>query len=208
MTLPVGSRMLRVLGLAAMLLLTAGHPATALTIVHDEAVDGDASTDPAAPTVLALSAGPNRVEGSVQSLDDTFDFFTFTLSTGQALTGILLQRYEDLPGGGPGDLGFHAIRAGSTGLIPDFSNTGDFLGGNHLGPAPAGTDVLPGLAAATLSGTGFTVPLGPGTYTYHVQQTGPELTGYTLDLIVTPEPGTAVLLGLALLAAAATRRNA
>jgi hypothetical protein len=54
------------------------------------------------------------------------------------------------------------------------------------------------LASAPLGGTGFEVPLGAGTYTYLVQQTGPQQTGYSIEFNVTPEPSGLlfVLIGL------------
>ena len=152
--------------------------------VWDEDVDGDLSDDPDAPTPLVFAPGANTIVGSMQSPDDTRDFITFTVMPGQQLTGLLLQRYIDLDTGGDGDRGFHAINEGPTSFIPGPDTADLFLGGAHLDPAPPGTDLLPVLGMAPQAGTGFEPPLGPGTYSYVVQQTGPELTGYTLDFVI------------------------
>jgi hypothetical protein len=154
----------------------------------DEGVDGDLSDDPDAPTVLAFSVGANSVTGDMVSPSDTRDFLTFTIAPGQQLTALLLQQYQDLDTGGPGDRGFHAINDGPTSFVPGPDTAGLFLGGAHLDPAPAGTDLLVVLGAAPQAGTGFTPPLGPGTYSYVVQQTGTEFTGYSLDFVVEETP--------------------
>ncbi|MEO0974710.1 MAG: hypothetical protein AAFX85_16595 [Pseudomonadota bacterium] len=58
------------------------------------------------------------------------------------------------------------------------------MGGAHLDPDPAGTDYLAILAGAPQAGTGFTPPLGAGTYSFVAQQTGSELTAYTFDFVI------------------------
>jgi hypothetical protein len=79
-----------------------------------------------------------------------------------------------------------------------------FLAGDHLNSEVPGTDLLPDLAGAAQAGTGFTVPLGPGTYSYLVQQTGAEESGYSLDFVIASAaptlsaPGLGVLIPLLL----------
>ncbi|MEO0421283.1 MAG: hypothetical protein AAF184_03035 [Pseudomonadota bacterium] len=164
------------------LLLCANAGAQVLT--WDEGVDGDLSTDPEMPTPVSFVAGSNTVRGQMQDPDDTRDYITFTIADGQSLTAVLLNDYTDVDSGGPGDRGFVAVNEGDTSFIPGF-DTGDlFLGGAHLDPDPAGTDYLAILAGAPQAGTGFTPPLGPGTYSFLVQQTGPELTAYELEFVL------------------------
>ncbi len=194
--------LLAVIALAAAL----AHPASAVT-VWDESVDGDLSTDPANPTPITFDIGTNTITGTVQASSDTRDYITFTIGSGQQLTELLLQEYVDLPGGGPGDRGYYAINSGDTSFIPAGSTANSFLAGDHLDPLPPGSDLLDELVNSPTNGTGLTVPVGPGTYSFLVQQTGPELTGYTLDFVLTPEPATAGLL-LAGLAGLALRRRA
>ncbi len=185
------SRILRTALLGA-LLLGLGTTASAATI-WNEAVDGDLSTDPTSPTALTFGVGSNSIIGSMSAPQDIRDYITFTIGAGQQLSAIVLLQYEDLDVGGPGNRGFHAINEGDTSFIPSGSTVGDFLGGDHLDPLAPGTDVLAILATAPLAGTGFDAPLGPGTYSYLVQQTGPQLTGYTLDFVVTAIPVPAAL---------------
>ena len=173
---------------AAVLLFTLSAIPAAGDTLWDEGADGDLSGDPAAPTVLVFESGSNVVTGSMVAPDDTRDYLSFTLPPGSRLTALLLTRYEDLDIGGPGNRGFHAINAGATSFIPGASTASSFLGGAHLDPEPAGTDLLPVLGAAAQAGTGFEPPLGEGTYSYVVQQTGSELTGYTLDFVVETDP--------------------
>ena len=173
-------------------------PALSLTnVIWDEGVDGDLSTNPLAPTPLTFGVGNNEIIGSVQSPNDTRDYITFTIEAGQTLQSILLLQYEDSNTGGPASRGFNAINQGTTSFIPNGGTAGQFLGGAHLDPLPPGTDLLPILAGAPQAGTGFGVPLGPGDYSYLIQQTGPELSGYTLDFVVVPEPLTILGAGTA-----------
>ena len=174
---------------------------TASAADHDESVSGDLSTNPASPTSLAVSPGSNVLTGTVQSGGDTRDYVTFTVSTGQVLVSINQIAYYDVISSGPGDRGFNAIIAGATSLVPGGATIGSFLGSSHLNTLTPGTDMLPTLAVAPTGGTGFAPPLGPGTYTYHVQQTGSELTGYEIDLVVAALPGVPLLgpLGLGVL---------
>ncbi|MEO0973795.1 MAG: hypothetical protein AAFX85_11930, partial [Pseudomonadota bacterium] len=105
-----GSQRWAVVSAVAPLLFCAA--ASAQVVAWDEAVDGDLSTDPDMPTAIAFEVGTNTVAGRVQASDDTRDFITFTIPEGQQLTAILLQQYEDVPSGGPGDRGFVAINEG------------------------------------------------------------------------------------------------
>lgn len=165
------------------------HAATA----WDEGLDGDLSGDPLAPTTVSFASGVNTVSGSMTSFGDTRDYLSFTIPDGFLLVGILLQQYTDIDAGGPGNRGFYALSAGSTSAVPAGNNSEEFLGGAHLDPFPAGTDLLQRLVTDSLTGTGVTAPLGAGTYTFLVQQTGPQLTGYEMDFVVAPVPVPAAL---------------
>jgi len=179
-------------------------------VVWDETNMGDISSDPSAPTGLTLGVGDNIIFGSVggggAGAADIRDYVTFTIAPGQSLVGLIQIAYLDVVTAGPGNRGFHAINEGATSFIPDPVTAGMFLGGDHLDPLPAGTDMLPTLASAPLAGTGFSVPLGPGTYSYLVQQTGPQLTAYSISLQVVPAPGALAVLGLGGLLAMRRRR--
>ncbi|MEM9388319.1 MAG: VPLPA-CTERM sorting domain-containing protein [Pseudomonadota bacterium] len=159
------------------------------TTVWDESISGDLSSDPDAPTPLSFNAGSNIITGSVSDGEgDTRDFVTFTIADGQVLTALLQLEYVDGQTGGPGNRGFHSINEGETSFIPGFDTSDDFLGGAHLDALAPGTDMLMILAGAPQAGVGFETPLGPGTYSYLVQQTGPQISAYTLDFQVAAVP--------------------
>jgi len=154
---------------------------------YDEAIDGDLSTDPLAPTSVGLEVGANEVRGTVQSPPDTRDYITFEVAEGELLTGLFLLEYTDVASGGNGDRGYIHIDDGPTSVVPGGGTIFDFLGGSHLdrGIAPDETfNLLEWLSGAPTGGSGFTAPLGAGAYTINVQQTGAELTRYRLSLVV------------------------
>lgn len=171
----------------------------------DEGSFGDLSSDPAAPTAVIAGLGGNFIVGSVDGRDDARDYITFTIAPGEALTHLRLLRYFG-EFGAPDPVSFHALNAGPTSFIPSPATAASFLGGAHLTVAPSGTDVLPSLAAAAAAGTGFTIPLGPGTYSYVIQQTGPEFTGYSLEFTLSEIPAPATLASLAPLLLSRRRR--
>lgn len=173
--------------------LTAAYGVSASTS-YDESISGDLSDDPNAPTVLVFGVGSNTVAGEVNLSNDTTsgdrDFITFTIGAGEQLTGLFLTAQS------PNDRGFHAISSGPTSVIPSGPGAGDvstYLGSAHLDFISPGTDLLPDLGTP-LVGSGFTGPLGPGTYSYVIQQTGNITQAYTLDFVVAPEPGSMALL--------------
>lgn len=172
---------------------------TAYGQLFDEATNGDASNDAASPTHLDLLAGSNFVSGAVTLSNDLtagdIDFFSFTIAEGQMLEGIFLTEYEPA-----NDRGFHAINAGASGIVPSGPNVGEtsqYLGSAHLSFVGAEVNLLEDLGTP-LAGSGFEGPLGPGTYSYIIQQTGPVVSSYSLDFAVVPEPATGTLINLVL----------
>ena len=178
------------------------HSAAAVTI-WDESVNGDLSGDQAAPTALPIGLGTNSIAGTA---DADQDFFTITVPDGANFTQLLLTSFESTD-----DLAFLAIQSGP--MITDLTTPDNLLGWLHTSAAFVGTDILDDLALSDSAGAiGFTVPLGPGTYTLVMQQTNPGLVAYGFDLIIEPvampEPPMAALfaLGLCVLAVARRRR--
>lgn len=188
---------------AAMSLCLAG---TASAADYDESVSGDLSDDPLLTTTLPLDLGSNVITGSMANSNDVVngdrDFFNFTVPVGQQLEGIFLLNLS------PSNRGFHAINSGNQGIIPSGPGAGDpsnYLGSAHLDPTPPTTNLLPDLGTP-LAGIGFSGPLGPGTYTYVVQQTSNITQDYSLDFVLTPEPASVSLVGLGVLATLRRRR--
>lgn len=156
--------------------------------VYDEAIDGDLSGDPTAPTPIALDGDTLTVSGSVQAFSggDTRDYFTFTVGESQTLSAVRLVSYLDGDSPGiDGNTGFIMIATGDTTVIPTNGTRKDFLGGRHLNRNifPDDTvNVLDGMSSGKTGGVGFDLPLDSGTYTMNVQQTGFQLTLYTIRL--------------------------
>jgi len=157
-------------------------------VVWNEAVDGDLSDDPSAPTPLTFTRGANTIIGSLfaEPGDDLRDYITFTINPNQFLTAIILDAYS------PAGVSFHGINSGSTSFIPDFGTADQFLGLEFLDEGMLGTDLMPALAAGQWGSIGFTIPLGPGTYSYVIQEITPgETRDYQLTFQVVPEPSSA-----------------
>ncbi|MEM0982354.1 MAG: hypothetical protein AAGI17_00220 [Planctomycetota bacterium] len=178
-------------------------------VTFTEADLGEFSDDANAPTVLDFIVGINTVSGSVTQSNDLAngnrDFFTFTLTAGQELVAVNVIQWEDLASGS-GNQGFIGGNIDSVGLVPGGATSADFEFGTLVGGTDVGNDILPDLAANNTAGPDFIGPVGPGTYTFVIQQTGPQNSSYTLDFVVTPAPATAAMLGFAGLTAARRRR--
>lgn len=155
-------------------------------VVIDESVDGDFSGDPSAPTDLGPIVDPVLIlEGSVQSGGggDTRDYVTFEVPDGSTLDAVRLLRYVDGTTGQPGNTGYCFIDAGSTSVFPSNSTSSSFLGGSHLNRIrfpDAEVNMLDRLSGGVQGGTGFSLPLGAGDYTFEVQQTGSQRNVYEL----------------------------
>ena len=181
------------------------------SVVFDETITGDlADGNAPAPTPVAFSVGSNIINGSVSAgQGDTRDYWTFTLPPGSALVAVAQLAYDDPNrdnGIFDGNRGFYALLEGESTTVPGggFAN----LGGDHFDPIAPGGNLLPPISGGGISGgDGFSLPLGPGTYTFQVQQTGPQVSRYSLDFVVIPEPATAALILPAALAAMVRRRN-
>jgi hypothetical protein len=187
----------RTIALAGLVAAALGNPAAAATI-WDEGVDGDLSGNQSAPTGLVVGAGTNSIAGVTQT--DDVDFFTFTVPDGASLVQIILTSFESAD-----DLAFLAIESGP--VITSTASADHLLGWLHVSAAYTGTNILDDLPNG-LDALGFIPPLGPGTYTVWMQQTGADPVAYGLDLVLSvPEPATALLFALGIGALGVARRR-
>ena len=193
-------RPIGLLAIAAFALVLA--PAAGAAVIHDEALDGDLSNDRLAPTALSIGVGTNSVIATSQIGDR--EFYTITLAAGTSLSALNLVSYSG------SDIAFIAIQSGSSFTEnPDSPNVANILGYSHFGPGLGGAtgDILDNIGAGA-GAIGFSPPLPSGSYTFWSQQTGAAVT-YQFDLVVVPEPGSALLLALGLggIAACGRRRG-
>lgn len=178
----------------------------------NELNDGDLSGDGNAPTSIFFNDGSNLIEGTISGVEGTatdVDVWNFTIAAGYYLTGINLVSYSDNGFGAPlGTISsFMAIDDALTINMNDPSqhlSNGLWNEQSPDGGATTFTDMLAILQAGPeFGGDGFSGPLGPGNYTFWVQETaspGNSLDiSYCIDFIVTPvpEPGSALLFGMA-----------
>lgn len=138
---------------------------------YDETVEGDISDDRLAPTVLVLGNGSATVAAEQQgnAFGRDLDYLTIVVPSGIRLSGAFLDGFV----AEPGNLAFIGVQEGAT-FTTDENSTGaaDLLGGIVYGAGEVGTDILPTIGQLPGS-TGFTAPLGAGSYTLWFNQTGP-----------------------------------
>ncbi|HBV63341.1 MAG TPA: hypothetical protein DEF45_10010, partial [Rhodopirellula sp.] len=164
-------------------------------LMHDEGPNGTAdplSTDNFNPTPLgSTQPGSNLVTGHVEDAfgEGDTDVFTFTVEPGFQWSGLYVDAYAYPNGAGTDNAAFLALDTGTS--FPynaeDFASfnfdPNGFLGGTIFGTDDVGdSNILP--RAGNVAGSGFSGPLGAGTYTIYIQQTGPA-SSYTLDFEVT-----------------------
>lgn len=191
------------LGLGAVLVFAPN--AYAVNLVYNEAVQGDLSGDSLNPTALNLSVGSNQIIGTTTgnpNLDR--DIFSFTIPSGSLLSQIILANYVGLDNVGANQ-GFLAVQAGSSIESTTIStNTPPLLGAALIGAAPGtqvGDNLLDDLGvAAPIQGNSFvgfpSGNLGPGTYTFLIQETVGGVQNYNLDFVITTVPEPSAILGI------------
>jgi len=201
--------------------LVAAAPAKAT--IYDEAVSGDLSNDKGAPTALTLTPGSNSVSGTVAGFPflggtDPQDWVSFTIPTGFVMTSYVNAKYVSTDDQGFTGFQFGSSFAGDEFLAPNYAGYAHFgtaatnPDGNPVPASTVGLDLLPLMADPSFApgATGFTPPLGAGTYTFLIQQGDPVTTGYEFDITVrsVPDPGSSLcLLGIGGLATLALRRR-
>lgn len=194
----------RLLSLCATLVLPLG---TANAVNWVELNDGDLSDDGNAPTFISFTDEHNIIEGTMGfdgfSLD--YDIWTFTIASGYELSAIDLVSYSApantnsfmaIALGGTIDTGDTSLHLSNALFTQDLGGPADLLSSLEAGPE--------------FGGLGFTGTLGAGTYTFWVREASVEV-DYCIDFVVTPvpvpEPGSALLIGLASFCCLRRRRS-
>lgn len=178
--------------------------------IYDEAIMPDLSNSGLSPTALTVAVGSNQIFGNTGRGTNATDrdYFTFTLRAATALAGIKV-----LPGTQSGGLvSFIGLQSGGQITVSTAAtDAAGLLGWWHYSPADINTDILPEMAVPNAGSSGFTVPLGPGTYSVWIQDfnNGPLNYGFDLQVVQTPEPSTVALMigGLSLLGAPWLKRT-
>jgi hypothetical protein len=198
-----------------------GTAASAST--YDESVSGDLPNDPTTPHAMALSLGTNSILGTVGSGAgaDSLDAIALTVPPGMTLAAFTNASYsgasaQDFIGFQPG-----SSFVGSIFVNSNYAGLAHFgLGATNVGVGtPPGTptstvglDLLPVMNSEGLAvgASGFTIPPGPGTYTFVLGPLTPsldEFPTYQFDVMVTPEPAGVMFACIAPIALILSRRT-
>ena len=166
--------------LATLLLLATTATSSFAATVWNEAVNGDLSNNPGAPTPLVFAIGANTVIGTTGNANaGERDYITFTILPGQTLTAINLNLWV------PNNLGFLAINEGATSYIPSIATDANFLSGIHVASANVGTNLLIDFATNNVTTNALPAPLlEAGTYSFLIQQTSILTEQYSLDFVI------------------------
>lgn len=187
--------------LAICLALTAAVSSSYAAVVYDETVSGDLSGLLGSPTSLSVSSGANTVIGEIGANGNSgatngsdADYFSLTVPSGGSLDTLTVDSY--VPAGSSGS-SFFGYTLGTSFSGQGFGDVDGFT----LINAASG-DVLSSLAGGSL---------GPGTYSFWLQETAPTTVEYQLTIGITttviPEPATAVLISGCLAALVFRRRR-
>jgi hypothetical protein len=186
--------------------------------VWEEPTGGDLfSNDGLSPTLISLDPGANTIRGTT-GFDGTIvdrDYFHFTLSAGQQLDSIFLRPVTEVGS----QVTFIGVQAGNQVTVnPTGGNPAGLLGYALYSLSQLDTNILDDIGNNMLNPgtTGFSGPLGPGTYAFWVQDTAFGTFNYNYEFnvsgapIPTPLPGAylAMLSGLGVLGMARRRRAA
>jgi hypothetical protein len=167
--------------LAAIALLAVLASPVSAGVIWDESINGNLSTNPAAPTPIVFAPGGNTIIGTVANINaQTRDYITFTIPDGQTLTSLNLLAFS------PDNIGFSAFNAGSTSVVPSNTTNDFFMSGIHVSPADVGFDLLEFFQNRSVTVDALQEPqIDPGTYCFLIQQTSPLVTSYSLEFVIT-----------------------
>lgn len=165
--------------LACLALFSAG----ALAAGYSEKKSGDLSDDGLTPTAVKLRLGDNKISGKYGAKNGVVDrdYFTVKIADGTQLAAVFLE-----PGTVVGlNVSFIGVQAGKQVTVPPVGGSPeDLLGWTHYGEDQIGSDILPAIGEGD-GAQGFVPPLGPGTYSFWVQETGTCKCKYNFRFVVT-----------------------
>jgi hypothetical protein len=162
----------------ALLVASLAVPASA-AIVHDESLHGDLSTNDAAPTPLVFAVGSNDILGTVNGSPLDRDYITFTIPPGFALSHLYLRAFS------PDNIAFSSFNSGATSFIPSGATIGSFLAGIHVFGTDLNQDLMVFFDTRSVTTNSLSSgSLGPGTYSFLIQQTSAVLQSYRLEFVL------------------------
>jgi hypothetical protein len=182
---------------------------------YNESVNGDLSANAASPTVWVLEAGDNSLIGAGGTGTSTtdYDLISFVVPAGHQLDSITVDSYTN-SGSYQSFLGIQAGSTWTTGFGENGGPTGihgdQLLGYVLFSPDYVGADFLPelGTNGQAFGGPGFVPPLGSGSYTILLQDTGSQFTySFTFGVSAVPEPATIGLAAVGLFGIWSQRRR-
>ncbi len=194
--------------LTVMLFVTSVVPPFAPTcragFIYTESANGTPSHTQSAPTTLTVGAGDNTLTATVGGGSPTAqDWVTLTVPAGLNLSNIALVSYSSTD-----SQGFTGVQSNSS-FQGSANSASSYLGYAHFGTGATngeipptnlvGADLMPIFANPSLDpgAQGLTPPLGPGNYSFLIQQLG-ATTNYEFDYVTTPaavpEPSPLLLL--------------
>jgi PEP-CTERM motif len=171
-----------------------------------ESSSGDFSNDRLAPTLFALDAasGGNLLSGRIGRVSGVVDrdYLHIVVPQGFFWTGLLVEPGTDDDGSGGSFVG---LASGPVMPVPSNGPTAaGLLGWTLYGASSVGTDLFGAMSIPNNGSSGFTSPLGAGSYTLWIQElaSGDFNYNFNLTLAPVPEPSSALLLVLGLTTAA------
>lgn len=159
----------------------------ALAAGYSEKKLGDLSDDGLAPTAVKLRLGGNVISGKYGAKDGVIDrdYFTVKIAEGQQLSAVILEPETQVGL----NVSFIGVQAGKKVTVPPVGgDPSDLLGWTHYGTDDEGTDILPAIGQGD-GAQGFVPPLGPGTYSFWVQETATCKCQYRFTFQVTTPAG-------------------
>jgi hypothetical protein len=152
-------------------------------VFWDESINGDLSNNQSGPNQFTLASGVNTLIGTVGGAAGSQDWFTLTVPANFQFQSIIPRAYSSSDA-----TAFIGFQDGSSFVGDPNSSASLYRGYGHIGPGSGNAlnvDMMPAMGAAP-GAQGFTPPLGPGSYTFLIQQLGSQ-TSYQFDFTAIPE---------------------